>query len=87
MTISSGVAAAQTDTGDGVKIVGRWLNTVVCTGVAILASSDLAAVSGYFGSGTPIKAAARCSGSIGERENSLPYSGLASAREVNDETP
>jgi hypothetical protein len=46
VTISSGVAAAQTDTGDGVKIVGRWLNTVVCTGVAILASSDLAAVSG-----------------------------------------
>ena len=35
--------------GEGVKLVGRWFNTAARTGIAILESDDLAAVSRYLG--------------------------------------
>ena len=35
--------------GEGVKLVGRWFNTAARTGIAILESDSLAAVSRYLG--------------------------------------
>jgi len=47
-------AAERADVGEGVTLVGRWHNLSASTGVAIVESSDTAAVFRYLGRWNPV---------------------------------
>ena len=50
---SSMSAAERADTGDGVKLIGRWHDTAARTGVAIMETTDLMALQRYLGQWNP----------------------------------
>jgi len=84
MTISPGVAAERTDTGNGVKIVGRWFDRWHAPASRFSRPATFALLWQWDAYG------GRCALRQGASEKEriyYPYSGLATAREVNDETP
>ena len=50
---SSMTPEQRADVGDGVKMIGRWHDTASRTGVAIMETTDLAALNRYLGQWNP----------------------------------
>ena len=50
---SSMTPEQRADTGDSVKLIGRWHETASKTGVAIMETTDLAALNRYLGQWNP----------------------------------